>query len=391
MANRARTPIPPPPGPLAALSQIRRLLAAIKAELVGVEASPSYLMTTDPSLGPVTLAELGGDRPADVWGTVHAVDGALADLDQALGIVPGAPPGQHQAPMVSAALDRPRPELAEPGGSARTIADAVSDVRNWLDRVQTVVADVDRRWQRELPRLEAARTTIGRLERDVADLGVPEPLIGRARAQADALTAALTADPLAIDDDAGTTLEAAVEAAALQVASMRQSRNNLDADMAGTEARLAALRSLRAQAEAAAIEAETKLVPGSRPDLVQVPSDAIFDAPGGLVEQLDELFDGSTGAWHHQRGRLDRWLDAAADMDRQLRRALELNRSGLEHRDELRGRLKAYQAKVAAVGRAEDAELTDVVARARRALYTAPSDLSDAAAAIDDLARSLRS
>lgn len=391
VANRARTPIPPPPGPLAALRQIRRLHGAIKAELVGVEASPSYLMITDPGIGPVTAGELRADPPADVWATVHAIESALAGLDDALGLAPGAEPATHQAPLVAAALDRPRRELAEPDGGPRTIAGAVGDVRAWLDAVQSVVARVDRRWQQELPRLDAARTTVERLEREVADLGLPEPLVGRARQQADELTAALTADPLAIDDDAGANLDAAVQAAARQVATIRQKRDNLDADLAGTEARLASLRSLRAQAEAAAIESRAKIAEGSRPDLVQVPSDAMFDGDGGLVDQLDALFDVTRGAWHQQRGRLDRWLDAAEGMERQLQEALDRNQEALETRDELRGRLRAYQAKMAAVGRAEDDTLTEVVGRARRELYTAPSDLNVAAEAIDDLARSLRS
>ena len=60
-------------------------------------------------------------------------------------------------------------------------------------------------------------------------------------------------------------------------------------------------------------------------------------------------------------------------------------------RDELRGRLDAYRAKAAALGRAEDLVLDDAYGRARDALYVAPCDLDEATRLTEDYQRSIRS
>ncbi|MDH4280824.1 MAG: hypothetical protein OEW83_22380, partial [Acidimicrobiia bacterium] len=66
------------------------------------------------------------------------------------------------------------------------------------------------------------------------------------------------------------------------------------------------------------------------------------------------------------------------------------NRRGLDRRDELRGRLQAFQAKMAATGNAESPEAMDLADGAWTELYTAPSDLDAAEAAIVQLADELR-
>ncbi|MCP5030610.1 MAG: hypothetical protein GY939_02330, partial [Actinomycetia bacterium] len=95
--------------------------------------------------------------------------------------------------------------------------------------------------------------------------------------------------------------------------------------------------------------------------------------------------------WNQRRGLLDSWLATARRLEDQLESAIEVNAGPLRRRDELRGRVRAYQAKISAVGKAEDLDLTAMVDDVRASLYTAPADLERASTTIEELARKLRS
>ena len=197
------------------------------------------------------------------------------------------------------------------------------------------------------------------------------------------------ADPLALTTDGdGAQLDAAVAGAASQVAALRSGHDRLEADLGGAEELLAGLRSLRARAQAAVSESEAKVVDPE--GLIRVPSTAVLDGPGGLADRLDDIVRNAEASWDQRRTLVDGWLSTARRLEAQLQKAETANRAPLARREELRGLLRAYQAKISAVGRAEDLELTTVADRARVELYTAPADLSRAAATIDELARRLR-
>jgi hypothetical protein len=270
-----------------------------------------------------------------------------------------------------------------------SVSEALDGFRRRFDAVRGWVSEVNALFLALLPRIDAARKTLTRLDAEVAALAVPEPLIGRARAMADDIERRLVEDPLALSPGDGAQLDASVSAAASQVAALRSGHDQLEADLGSTEALLASLRLLRAQAQAAASETEAKVVDAQ--GVVRVPSPALLDGPGGLADRLDDLVGQPSGTWDQRRALLDAWLTTAGKLEKQLQRAEAANRAPLSRRDELRGLLRAYQAKVSAVGRAEDLELTALVDRARTELYTAPTDLARAAATIEELARRLRS
>ena len=197
-------------------------------------------------------------------------------------------------------------------------------------------------------------------------------------------------DPASVTVVDGSNLDAQVAKAAKQMSALRTGHDRLDADFGATEELLASLRVLRARADAARTESLTKVVGAT--DLVRVPSPQLLDGPDGMAARLDALFEqASSAAWTQKRAMLDAWLATARKLENQLIRAEDRNRAPLEARNELRGRLEAYSAKIAATGRAEDLELSDMLDRARAVLYTAPSDLAEAEAAISDLATRLRS
>ncbi len=372
-------------------------MRGLRADLGDLEQSPSFLMLAADDPGAMTATRLGasGVESVDLWPLLESAGTALAEIRLEVDL---HPTDEARARVAGPELARPRVGGPASWPGTHTVAETVVEVRRRLDAVQPLVAEVDELWRSILPRVDAASASLARLRAEMDELGVPEPLIGRAEALAADLRERLVGDPLAVVAADGDRLDALVAEAAGQVARQAAGHESLADDLARAEELLAELRLLRARAVAAGTEARTK-VAGDH-ELVRVPSVAVLDGPGGLAERLDRVLGrpgtGAEGArpalgWNQQRGLLDAWLGQADRLRDQLRRALDANRGPLELRDELRGRLQAYQAKMSAVGRAEDLTLGDVVDQARSTLYTAPTDLDRARDLIDDLARRLRS
>ncbi|MDH3683768.1 MAG: hypothetical protein OEV40_27920 [Acidimicrobiia bacterium] len=381
---------PPPPlagDPEAVLERHETALAGLRAALVELEATPSYLMLTNDEVGEETKAKVGAaaEGAAELWPLIDAADSALAHIRTYVDA--NGMRGRHRTELIRLLGDPWITLEGEPGPV--TVADILHRFRTRYDAIRGWVTQINDLWLAILPRIDAARATMARLEADVDDLGIPEPLIGRAKALAEDLEQRLVADPLGVVEGDGPQLDAQVAAAADQVAILRAGRDNLEDDLRSTEHLLANLRVLRARAEAAASESEAKVVdPGG---LVRVPGPDVLDGDNGLADRLDEIFGlGDRANWSHRRTLLDAWLATAGKLEKQLQRAERANRRPLGRREELRGRLRAYQAKMAAVGRAEDLELSALIDRVRSELFTAPTDLARATEAIEQLARRLR-
>jgi hypothetical protein len=382
--------------PVRVLEHHEAALAGLRGGLVDLEASPSYLMLVNDPLDGETRRKVGsaGLEAADLWSLLDAAGTALDETRGYLTL--NGQRGQHRAELVRLLSERWIPvALGSPGspgaGEARYAIDEILGmIRSRYDSIREWATQITDLWLAILPRVDAAKATLGRLDTEAAQLGVVEPTIGRARALVSDLEVRLVSDPLSVVIGDGPQLDAQVAAAAAQVASLRSGHDSLEADLASTEGLLASLRLLLARAEAAASEARSKVVDPE--GLVRVPSGSVLDGPDGLAARLDQL-NARTGAglWTQRRTLLDSWLATAHKLETQLVRAEAANRRPLLRRDELRGRLRAYRAKIAAVGRAEDLELTAVADEARAELFTAPTDLDRAAATMEELARRLRS
>ncbi|MEM8926411.1 MAG: hypothetical protein AAGD35_23140 [Actinomycetota bacterium] len=392
MANDPMNPAPPPPvvgNPVVVLESHEKALAALRAGLIDLEASPSYLMLTSDELGSSTASKVGAaaEDAAELWPLLEAAGGAVTHIRE---LVDRSGVQGAEGRQVRRLLSERWITLPVAGSRALSLQELLNDIRRRYDAIQPLVAEVDELWRGILPRIEAAQTTLARLGTEVDRLGIPEPLIGRAKAQADDLGERLIADPLAVVTADGDRLDAMVAEAAGHVSGLLASHASLDDDLARTEEQLAALRLLRARAAAAGDRARFRITGDD--SVVRVPAEHVLDGPGGLAEQLDEvLLPDRDLTWTQRRALLDGWRRTADRLHGQLERALAANEAPLQRRDELRGLLRAYQAKVAATGRAEDLALTAVVDTARAELYTAPTDLAQAASAIEELARSLRS
>ncbi|WP_433331537.1 hypothetical protein [Spirillospora sp. CA-294931] len=98
-----------------------------------------------------------------------------------------------------------------------------------------------------------------------------------------------------------------------------------------------------------------------------------------------------------EQGRWDDLVERTEQLDRDVGEALDGAREAarlctglLDRRNELRGRLQAYQAKAGRLGLAEDETLTDLYAQARDLLWTAPCDLRRATAAVAAYQRAIK-
>lgn len=87
------------------------------------------------------------------------------------------------------------------------------------------------------------------------------------------------------------------------------------------------------------------------------------------------------GHWAELIAGVDELERAAADAVGRARAVQRAVVEPLDHRDELRGRLEAYQAMAGRHGYAEDPDLDKLYRRAYDLLWTAPCDLIEADAA----------
>ncbi len=233
-------------------------------------------------------------------------------------------------------------------------------------------------WRVVLPGLDAAQRTLDDLDAQLAELGLAEPSVQRARSRLDDLRRTVMDDPLGLPADAAPALDDAVIDASRRVGELRAGHDSLQVDLLRTETLVAEARSARAAAAASRAETLAKIADPS--GLVVVPAEAAIDR---LAADAETLRDDAAGSqWHHVRVRLDPWLGRAERLVEQLRSAEARNGAALERRQQLRGLLSAYKAKAAAVGRIELAAFTELADAAHAELYTAPTDLERAGALV---------
>lgn len=268
-----------------------------------------------------------------------------------------------------------------------TIEQLLTRMRLIYEPIRDGVAEVEEVLRNILPRLDAADTTVARVTKEAGQLGVREPELNEAARRLDRLRRLSIDDPLAIPGNAADRLESQVRLAAGRVAEMKKGHDQLHGDLAAMAGLVAEVRTLRARAEAAREEALTKIA--NPIGLVRVPPASAIDGPKGLAEAAENVVIDRSMSWQAQRNEADGFLVRARRLRDQLRRAERSNRSGLNKRDELRGLLTAYRAKMAGVGLAENLVLREITDEAHNELYTTPTDLARAERLIGEVADAL--
>jgi hypothetical protein len=280
-------------------------------------------------------------------------------------------------------------DVADSGREELTVVAAVTRMRRAFGQITEVVSAAEQVWNEMTGKLDAVAAELARVKPLAASLA-DEALTGNlaaAQSKLARLRGTLSSDPLSlwqdgsgpaagtVDTSAADRLQDRVAAAVTRVDELVRLRDDAQERIAGTRAAAAAARAACEDAAAAWQRAATKIdaaaLPAQPPDLADLTI---------RLADLDTLL--AAGRWTRLASELD-------EIDRDIAVATQLFHDAertaatvLSTRDELRGLLRAYQAKAARLGAAEDPGLTERYDRARGLLWTAPCDLAAAADAV---------
>ena len=279
-----------------------------------------------------------------------------------------------------------RRNLSDTGVQAVTLTGAVTAMRRSFSEVAEVTSTVETVWAQLGERLDAAEAALS------ADLpraaGLGEELAAAVRevqASLQAARAAVNADPLGrwsggrVDTAAADLVREQVAGLTARIAELDRVRSQARRRIDGLTAAIAAARAARADAVTAWRHAAQRIagLPPLPPDIADPPLDrlAALAAANGWAALATEL------------DRCDGALAAAVKQTQDCERSAA---TALANRDELRGLLGAYKAKAARLGVVEDADLVARYDQARDRLWTAPCDLTAAAAAVAGYQRAIQ-
>ena len=279
-----------------------------------------------------------------------------------------------------------RRDLAATGRPPVTLATAVGAMRRAFTEVTEVTSAVEAVWAAVAVPLDAATTELARV-RPVID-GLGADLEAEFRAADDALRgqrAAVNADPLAlwqpvsggtgregrVDSGAAGRLREQVAALAPRIAEVGRVRQQAQRRIDDLAAAAAAARAARRDAVAARQDMATRIsaLPPLPPEIADPPLASL----GALA---------AAGQWSRLAAELDRCEAELAGSTAQTTGVRAAAADAIDKRDELRGLLRAYKAKAARLGAAEDPDLAARYDEAHGLLWTAPCDLAAAEAAV---------
>jgi len=401
------------PGPGPAMLTPQQAASAVASAAAERDTIQQNLLDLDGSFGKRLLsgATLTGE-------TKRRWDAATADLtrlweiftaysavvDRAAEMLPGARRAAARVLTdITAILNAPSVRL--PGGSSPvaqgnitgtaeqlvTMAEAVREMRRLFAGVADVVNAAETVWNALADQLQQVADDLGAAKERAA--GIEDDALAGALAVAEAdlaqLRAMVTGDPLPLWHPSGVNtgqvntgqvdtarlgrLRERAAAAASRAAELAALRADSDQRIAVVTAAVTTARDAWQDAMSARERAAAKIAgaPATPPDV------------HGLAQRLAGLADlRAAGRWSRLAAELDQLEGQAAAAARDCRDVERQAAALLDRREELRGLLGAYQAKAARVGGAEDSMLEYRYDRARNLLWTAPCDLSAAAAAV---------
>jgi hypothetical protein len=283
-----------------------------------------------------------------------------------------------------------RRDLAAVARPPVTLATAVGAMRRAFSTVTEVTSAVEAVWTAIAVPLDAATAELARVRPLTDGLGPDiEAEFRDAENAVAAQRAAANADPLALWRPAagGTAAGAAVDGHADTSAADR-----VREQVAALTPRIAELDRLRRQAQRRIedLAAAAAAARAARQDAVAARRDAAVrvsalpplppEIPEPSLPSLAALAAG--GQWSRLASELDRCDAELATANAQTADLSQTTSAALGKRDELRGLLRAYKAKAARLGAAEDPDLSARHDQAYGLLWTAPCDLAAAEAAV---------
>ena len=270
-----------------------------------------------------------------------------------------------------------------------TLAAAVGAMRRAFSEVTEVTAAVEAVWAAVAVPLDAATGDLARVRPLVDGLGADIQAEFRDAEHAlAAQRAAANADPLALwrpapDRAAGSGGDGRVDTAAAErlreriatltprIAELDRLRQQARQRIDGLAAATSSARAARQDAVTARHDTEVRIsaLPPLPPDIPEPPLASL----GALAADRQ---------WSRLATELDRCEAELAAATAQTVGVRETAAAALDKRDELRGLLRAYKAKAARLGAAEDPDLAAQFDKAYGLLWTAPCDLTAAEAAV---------
>ena len=273
-----------------------------------------------------------------------------------------------------------------------TIDDVLDLAAQLLAQASDLVGEVTRVWDELLPRLAEFDAALDAVEASAAGAPggrAPNELAIARRGLAE-LRHRAASDPLAIEPGAADQVGAHVERARALVdqraegfARVGPGRSGPSAAVPGTVAQLAMLLDRAAASQRSALERiagapdRSVRLTAARTQLEQLQA---AEQQAAELAVRDPEMSARRMAQVDQRGQI---------LATRLHEVLAELETGIAERDELRGRLRGYQALARAQGRAEDGPLHELAERASDLLYAAPCDLDRARRAVEDYQRLL--
>jgi hypothetical protein len=241
-----------------------------------------------------------------------------------------------------------------------------------FESLKSVVFEIAAIWERVVPRVKAARDELTLVETTVCGLGDEwDGELEALRPRVDDIAEAIASDPLSVKSPVLDDLERAIVAISESVDRAQRLRVELDN-------RLAAGRRLVEDLEKAAqrcreVQQAVTTRIASASSTTALTEDLDF---GVALDRIATL--ANSQQWRAAESELAEWTNNLKKARQQIETEEKSARSALSRRDELRGRLDAYNAKAAALGLIEDGQLSRIFDAAQRELFTAPTDLERA-------------
>ncbi len=378
-------------------------VAAVLAERDAIQAN---LLELDGSFGQQALdgARLSGqtrerwDRAsavlAGLWETFLAYS-AVVDKIAALGHarrLPKKDQGELEdlltggcVQLAGAPVPLARRDLAAQGRPPVTLAAAVGAMRRAFTEVAGVTTAAEAVWAAAGGPLDAATAGLAAARPRLDGLGSEIAAeFAAAEAAVAQLRAEVNADPLA-RWSGGQAEVADISRLAEQVTALTARVAELDRIRLEARQRIDGLTAAAASARAARHAAETSWHEAAVRvgGLAPLPPGGLEPPPAGLAAVA------AAGQWSRLARELDRYAAELGQFAAQTAAVTAAAAAALDQRDELRGLLRAYKAKAARLGGAEDADLARRYDQAHDLLWTAPCDLRAAEAAVAGYQRAI--
>jgi hypothetical protein len=347
---------------------------------MGLDGNFCVRLISESVLTGVTAARWVSTKPRldRAWQRYSLLAGKLDDLDRLRGPRPRAGSGTLAAlsGALDTAVDVPPPPGDGGGAQKMLLGELAAAAAGDLQAVSELVAAVDEVWSVLLPRVGGLADRLSAASERDAGVSAASSRTAFARQALAAVQDRVFCDPLAVADKDVSDLEAAVAGVEQDVAAAVAAKAALAGTSAEARRRGAEIASEIDRAVAVQREASAKIVGGAGSDAL----DALRRRSAHLDDELERATAAGGDDWQQASRRVGELAAEQDELAADVARAAEAAGAGLAARQELRGRLEAYHAKAAVLGRVEDPEVDRLYRQAQAELYSAPCDLGAAEA-----------